>query len=229
MQIVTNEKLISGRARLGRWASLLGLGVLLAGLVISFKWPHLVWVTFGCLILGFLLSQIGIYNASRWIREPRADQVLNQALKGLDNRYRLFHYLTPVPHLLIGPPGLFVFVAKPQEGIIRYDGRRWRRAWSWLRFFNFLGEEGIGNPPKEAEIQVEQLRKWLRKQLPEETLPPITGVVVFIHDAQLELEETPPVPVLPHKKLKQWLRQQAKQRTALKPAQIEQLTALWEK
>jgi hypothetical protein len=36
----------------------------------------------GCLLLGFLLSQFGIYFGNRWGRNPRPDQVINKNLKG---------------------------------------------------------------------------------------------------------------------------------------------------
>jgi Na+/pantothenate symporter len=74
MQIITNETLIKNRARLGRIASFAGLAILVLGLVASLS-PHELltspqWMlaSFGCLFVGFLLSQVGIYNANRWLR-----------------------------------------------------------------------------------------------------------------------------------------------------------------
>ena len=58
MKVIINEKLVKRQATIGKGASLIGMGALLAGLVVSYRWPNLLTVSFGCLIVGFLLSQI---------------------------------------------------------------------------------------------------------------------------------------------------------------------------
>ena len=55
MQVTTNEKLIRRRSKLGTYASLGGLGVLVAGFVASFQ-QNLIWVSLIAIVLGFILD-----------------------------------------------------------------------------------------------------------------------------------------------------------------------------
>ena len=81
MQITTHEKFIKRRSRLGTYASLGGLAVLIAGFVASFQ-QNYIWVSLIAIILGFVLAQFGNYSLRRWGRSPRPDQIIETALKG---------------------------------------------------------------------------------------------------------------------------------------------------
>src|SRR3972149_1837136 len=107
MEIITNERLVRRNARVGQITSLVGLLVLAGGMYISFTQPQLFGLSLAALLVGFALSQIGIYFGNRWSRRPRPDETLSQALKGLDDRYHLYHYETPASHLLVGPAGVW--------------------------------------------------------------------------------------------------------------------------
>ena len=85
MQIVTNESLIKRNARIGQVTSIAGLGVLVAGMIISFTRPELFVWSLVALLAGFTLSQIGISFGNRWGRRPRPDEVLDASLQGLDD------------------------------------------------------------------------------------------------------------------------------------------------
>ncbi|MFQ5814852.1 MAG: nuclease-related domain-containing protein [Anaerolineae bacterium] len=217
MQVITNEKLIRNRARLGRVASFAGLGILILGLVASLS-PHELltspqWMlaSFGCLLVGFLLSQVGIYNANRWVKEPRADQTLEKILKGFDARYHLYNYVLPASHVLLTPFGLCVIKPRQQGGEIRCQGEKCHRELGWKRILRLFGQEGLGNPTKEVRAEVEKLRRFLAQRLPDEEAP-IEGVVVFTNP-QVDLEiENPAVPVLDGKQFKSLLRNLSKER-----------------
>ena len=60
MQVFMNERKIKVNSTIGRWSSLAGLGVLVVGLVISFRNPSLSWVSMVCLIVGFLSSTVSL-------------------------------------------------------------------------------------------------------------------------------------------------------------------------
>jgi len=126
MKIIRNEKHVKLRARIGQWASLGGMAVLGLGLVISFTRPQLIGISLACLLMGLLLSQIGLYHTKRWVQRPRPDEVLEKALKGLDNRFELYSFYLPAPHVLLGPPGLFVLRVQHQEGQITCQADRWQ-------------------------------------------------------------------------------------------------------
>ena len=211
MKVITNEKLVKRQATLGKWASLLGMGALLGGLVVSYRWPNQLTISFGCLIVGFMLASVGTYNMNRWVKEPRADQALDKALKGFDNKHFLYHYTLPATHVLLAPSGLFVFMVKDNHGEIRCEGEKWRHKFSWGRLLLFFGQEGLGNPTREVRGEIERLRRFLDEKLPEADLP-IEGLIVFTNPrAKLELID-PALPVVSSNKLKTFLRQLKKSR-----------------
>ena len=121
MQNIVNETRIARGARIGKIGTFAGLGFLVLGLIVSLtlQATGLLWVSFVCLLLGILVSSVGTMNMNRWVREPRADQALTQGLKGFDDRYRLYSYFLPAPHVLLGPTGLYVLTKMGQDGAIR--------------------------------------------------------------------------------------------------------------
>src|SRR5512137_2765006 len=98
MKIVTNSKLIKRNATIGKYSSIAALVILGIGLYITFKLPEKFAYSMGCLLVGFLLSQFGIYFGNRWGRNPRPDQIINKCLKGLGREYTIYHYITPASH-----------------------------------------------------------------------------------------------------------------------------------
>jgi hypothetical protein len=225
MQVSRNEKLIRTRARLGTYATLGGLAVLVIGMIASFQ-QQFIWVSFAALLTGFLLAQFGGYNLRRWGRSPRPDQVLETALKGFDDRYRLYSWVLPVPHALLSPQGLYCFTPRDQTGPITVNGSQWRSKLTLGKVLMAFAQEGLGNPTSEAINQAEQLATWIKKQQPD-FQPKVQPVVVFIDErAQLTINE-PTVPVLDAKGLKKWLRGAGKGDT-LKPAEYKTLEELFE-
>jgi hypothetical protein len=211
MKIIVNEKLVKRQAAIGKWASLIGMGVLLAGLFVSYRWSNLITLSFGFLIVGFVLASVGTYNMNRWVKEPRADQALAKALKGFDNRHFLYHYTLPAAHVLLAPSGLFVFTVKDHHGEIRCEGEKWHQKFHWGRLLLFFGQEGLGNPTREVRAKIESLQRFLDRRLPEVDVP-IEGLIVFTNPrARLELID-PAIPVVTSNKLKAFLRQQKKKR-----------------
>lgn len=209
MRIVANEKYIARRAFVGRYASVAGLGVLLAAFVLSFTRMATPLLMQGGLLagmlLGILLSFVGGYYADRFAGPVAHHVGVRSALKGLDNRYVLLQYTLPLPHVLLGPDGLTVFVVRSQPGVIRYANGRWRHQQRGKFLRQLAGQEGIGAPEMDVERQVGRLARYLERQLPQVEVP-IRGVVLFIHpDATVEAEDSP-VPVFHGKKVKTWLR-----------------------
>jgi hypothetical protein len=221
MKAVTNEKLIARNAKIGTWSSLAGMAVLGIGLYISFQWQQYIALSFVCLLAGIVLSNVGIYNANRWVKRPRPDEVLTKALKGFDRRYYLYNYTLPVDHVLVAPSGLFVIVARNHAGPIYYANGRWRQKFNLFRAFGFLGE-GVGNPTRDVERGVRKMQKFLTEKVPQLEEMAVQSVVVFTNgEAELHVE-APSVPVLDPKGLKDFLRKAPKE--ALSGQQIRQMT-----
>lgn len=216
MNIETNEKLVKRNARIAQISMLAGLIVLIGGMIISFRNPEQFSLSLLALVIGFALSQVGIYFGNRWGRRPRPDEVLNQALKGLDGRYSLYHYLTPTAHLLVGPAGVWVLFPRNQRGTITYEKGRWRQRGGGLvmSYLKFFAQEGLGRPDLEFQNDFYRLEQYFKKLLGEENLPVIHGALVFTNDKAVidipEDSEQPPVPTLPVGKLKEYLRKFAK-------------------
>jgi hypothetical protein len=83
-------------------------------------------VAYAVLFLGFIFLQFGLYFMNRYGRKPRPDEAIDTGLKGLDDRYTIYHYNSPVPHLLIGPAGVWVLHPYFQAGRVTYEKNRWR-------------------------------------------------------------------------------------------------------
>jgi hypothetical protein len=179
MNIIRNEKLIKRNSKIGQFALLGGLVVLAGGMFISFRYPDQFGISLAALMLGFLASQVGIYFSNRWGRRPRLDEQLDAALKGLDKKYTLYHYTSPVPHLLVGPSGVWVLLPYYQRGTMTYENGRWRQRGGNL-YLKLFAQEGLGRPEAEVAAEVDQMQSFLSKRLPEGfVVPPVQAAMVF--------------------------------------------------
>ena len=221
MKIIKNEKLIKRNAKIGQFTSMGALVVLGVGMYISFTQPELfVWAV-AALLVGFTLTQIGMYFGNRWGRSPRPDEKLDAGLKGLTKDYSLYHWTTPVSHLLVGPAGIWVLLPYHQRGQVAYSKKRWRmKGGGFLQgYMRIFGQEGLGRPDLEAEAEINSIRKALAKELEEDEIPEINVALVFTAD-EVEVEaEDAPIPALLLKKIKDFFRQKAKE----KPITAEEL------
>ncbi|MGQ9730942.1 MAG: nuclease-related domain-containing protein [Candidatus Zipacnadales bacterium] len=207
MRVIVNEGLVQKRAEWGQRLTFIGLGLLLTSVVTSFR-PQTVLIAYLFMVVGFVVVNIGAFLGSKWAKEPRADQMLAKALKGLDNKYALYSYYLPAEHVLLSPRGLTVLRAKPQEGQITCQGERWRRKFNVRRLLSRMVEEGLGNPAKEVRADVVKMRAFLQKALPDVEVP-VDGVIVFTNsEAELHLE-SPTEPVVRLGELRNYLRQAA--------------------
>lgn len=229
MKIETNEKMIRRNARIAQVASLSGLVILIGGMVISFTNQELISISFVALLVGFILSQVGIYFTNRWGRRPRPDELLDKALKGLDSKYAIYHYNTPVSHLLVGPAGLWVLVTRHQRGTITFSNGRWRqKGGGFLQtYLKFFAQEGIGRPELEIANDVEKIQNYLSKQLSDGDVPPIEAALIFTNDEvdiQIEDEDNPLAPTFYLSKLKNHIRKTAKS----KPISLDRVQEIQE-
>lgn len=212
MRIIKNERLIQRNARIGRIAMFGGLFVLAVGMYISFQHKDQYIYSLGALLIGFLLSQVGIYFTNRWSRNPRPDQVLDQALKGLDDNYQINHYSSPVPHLLIGPCGVWILHPRTQKGKIAYSNGRWRHRGGSL-YLKIFAQEGLGRPDLEILNEEEKLHRYLKANLKDDDTPQIHSALIFTHpqvEISISEESTPPAETVQINKLKELIRKYAK-------------------
>ena len=227
MKIIKNEKLINRNAKIGQYTSMGALIVLGVGMYISFTRPELfIWAVVA-LLLGFTLTQIGMYFGNRWGRSPRPDEKLDSGLKGLHKDFCIYHWSTPVSHLLVGPAGVWVLIPYHQRGQVTYRKNRFRMSGGGFmqNYMRLFGQEGIGRPDLEAESEINSVRKALAKELDEGEIPEINAALVFTTEGvEIEAEEAP-LPALPLKKLKDFMRNKAKEKP-ITPQELEKVQAV---
>lgn len=216
MNIQTNEPLVRRNARIAQIAMFSGLIVLAGGMYVSFKIPELFGISLAALMLGFTLSQIGIYFSNRWGRRPRPDEQLNQALKGLDGKYTIYHYQKPVSHLLVGPAGIWVLIPHHQKGKIIFSKGRWKQKGGNL-YMKIFAQEGLGRPDLEVSSEIDSVRHFLGKHFEDDgKIPSIQAALVFTNaNTEIEIpeDENPPAETVPISKLKDMIRKKAKEKS----------------
>src|SRR5512141_1450378 len=166
MQVYRNDQFIQRRAKLGRYCSFAGMGVLLLGLIVNLtmRFEGLL-LSMLALLVGFALYQIGMYYTLRFARPERPDQILTKALKGFDNRYHLFQFTSPAGNVLVTPNACLVFTLKMQGKGIQYRNGKWKHLIGWQSFFLWLASDSLRNPSKEAVAEADTLQRYLAKKL----------------------------------------------------------------
>ncbi|MGZ6316405.1 MAG: hypothetical protein ACXWNQ_04025 [Anaerolineales bacterium] len=227
MRIVKNEKLIKRNAMIGQYTSFAALAVLGIGMYISFKRQDLFIYSIAALILGFAMTQIGMFFSNRWGRSPRPDEQLDAALKGLPGETTIYHYATPVAHLLVGPAGVWILQTFHQRGHVVYTKNRWRLTGGGFMqaYMSVFGQEGLGRPELDMANEASSLKKFFAKHLDEAEIPEIQGALVFTNE-QAEVDGTDaPIPAMKAKQLKDFMRQRAKERP-LGSLQLQRITSV---
>jgi hypothetical protein len=213
MRQYRDERLIKRNNYLGKALTFSGLALLIGSLVLSFTRPEMMNQLLVSVIVGTLFSQVGIALNSRWGSSPRIDELLDNALKGLDNRYAIFHYRLGASHALFSPVGVFALVPQHEDGEITYVDGAWHQMKQKAGVFRRSRRKPIKRLERSANAEVRALKRAIYRALPD--LPEITifPIAVFINDdAVIKVEDTPILTV--HiKKLKSEIRRLPKAKT----------------
>lgn len=215
MRIIVNEKTINRNRRIAQVTMISGLAILAGGMYVSFQMPEQFYLSLIALLLGFILSQIGIYFSNRWARRPRPDEQIDQSLKGLDDKYSMYHYKTPSSHLLVGPAGIWAIFPKHQRGTITFENGRWKQRGGGMlmTYLKVFAQEGLGRPDLEMIGVIESLEKYFAKILPDEDISQISAALVFSHPEvviEIDHDQDLPAATIPVNKLKDLIRKSAK-------------------
>ncbi len=212
MDIIRNDKLIKRNGIIGQVTSMTGLLLLVASLaIVWFKQEYFIYA-WGAMLLGFLLSQVGLFYGTRWGKRPRPDERLDEAFKGMDDRFTLYHYTSPVSHLLVGPAGIWVLLPRAVNGKVTWVKDRWQNKVKgfFRNYMRLFGQEAMGRPDLELKSDVDEINKFLNKKLPDTELPPVQGAFVILNEAvEIEADDAPYATVT-LKKLKDAVRKNAK-------------------
>lgn len=208
MNIIRNDKFIKRNRTIGQICTYGSLIVLILGLVFAFgqDLSRILW-SYAALILGFILSQIGMYFTNRFGRNPRFDEIFATALEKIRHEYTFYVYTSPVPMLLVGPCKLWVPIPLTATGKISYVDGKWKQTGGNF-LMKFFGQEGLGKPDREALADEEALRSFLvSKGIPEEEQPPIQHIlVVLMKKTEVGEVSEAPIPVVEIENLKRYIR-----------------------
>ena len=229
MVIFRDEERIARMGRIAKIVNFVGLGALIVGFILAFtnlqSFSNLVLYQLTALGVGWLLSQVGIYLTHRYLRQPRPDQVLDDAVKKVARNGRMYHFLLPAPHVLLTPEGIIVFNLKYQGGQISAHGDKWKQRGVGMR--KIFGQEGLGNPSREVDAMVQALANFIRKNVPSIEEVPIGAMIVFTTKGVKNLDvDQSNIPAMHATKVKGFLRQ--KRRDPLPEADYKAIKAAFD-
>ncbi len=227
MRLIENEKQIKIRTRMGEIAPLAGVGLSLGGIAILFWRSEWLWIGMIVMWVGLMASMIGSYFSGRYLGPLAHHTKVTDALKGLENSFTLLAYKTPAAFVVVDAGGLTVILVRSQGGRITYANGKWKQQEKMGGLKRFAGQEGVGRPEQMAQVEMDDLNRFLRKRLPEGVEIPVRAVILFVHpDVVLEVEN-PPMPVFRAPELKRWLRKEGR-RPNLPKETLAQLYAVLE-
>lgn len=219
MQSFVNEPFLEKRRKYARWGSYIGFGALFIGLMTTSRSPLLAYLF---LLVGLIAATFGSYMASRYVREPRPDQVLADKLSELDKRYTLYNYYPLGEHIIASHYGITVLEPRNQEGVITYANGRWRHRAGFRKILQLFGEPTLGRPDQDVSRQVEWVKQWIDETMPEEDIP-VRGVVVFTRPGVELHASDAPVPAVTADELANFMKQGFKGSPTLSTAKQKEL------
>ena len=232
MQLVANQQLVKKRVRLGAafhigaFALFVGALILTTQTDVTRELPIFSWLA---ILVGMVLYSFGQTQLRRWGPRNRQEEQLGQAIRGLDDRYKLYAFLSSrLPdYILVSPAGVHVLVIRSDAGQISCVRDRWSRATG--RLGGFFGG-GLGNPSADVQRQVNQVRALLTDAGLEGQIP-VAGLVVFTNEHVTLRIEACSVAVTRLKDLKEVLRRAAGkgQNVALSAARVRDVQALFDR
>lgn len=227
MKIFINRQKVNTRARLSNLASIGGLILLLASVVVPLVIPSWSGVAYVLLIAGLGVAMIGIYFANRWVRKPRPEDSLSKALKSFDDHYRIYHYShLPCDHVILTPTGIVILEVYNIAGSFSYHQGHWKEAMTVGRALRYIVEERVSNPVVLMQHLEVKLKERLEKELEPGLSIPIKSIVVFTHPVVDLQVKGSPIPICKIDKLRKQVPLQAPR---LSPEIYEKLSLFLER
>jgi len=187
--VARNLEQVQSNKRLSRLKVLAGVLLFLIGAPISFLGNvTFLLVAYTAVIIGFILFNSGLQGVAKWGRKVRNDQLVDQELRRLSDRYTLVHYPRignrTLDHVLVHETGLVVMSSKEVIGRVEVRGTRYRKpGQSMIGRFIGMGGPQLGQPPVENGLDRKALLEALAAAATERHWPtdvPVDGLIVFI-------------------------------------------------
>jgi len=208
MKLVRNDKHIKQNKLIGKILTFASLGVLGLGLYFAFqKEGSMILYSYICLIVGFLLTQIGLNFVNRYGRSPRYDEIFGTAFEKLRHEYTYYVYSSPLPMLLMGPCRIWLPIPVNATGEISYVDGKWVHK-TRNRIQKMMGQDSVGKPEKDVAEAAAALSKYLiEKGIPADMHPELKPIlVVYLKETQLRDVSKAPYPVVEMEDLKRYIR-----------------------
>ncbi len=192
MQLVSNKKLITNRSRMsfGLYAVAL-LVLVVAWYVLTFQTEqtgevqYAYWVV---MVVGFAIWTVAMSQLRRWgPQRTRSADELAKAIKGLDDRYKLYAYAaTDLPdYVLVGPAGVQAIIPKFERGAAVCERDRWKKPGQ--NFLSTFFGQPFGNPSQDGQRAQQRLRSVLDEAGIADV--PVSALIVFTDPkAQLRID-----------------------------------------
>jgi hypothetical protein len=211
LTVVRDEIHLERLRRIGMFIGFGGMIVLVVGFILGLIRPanEILLYQGGALLLGLPMSQAGLFLINKYGRNPRPDRLLDQGLGKVVRNGRIYHFVLPVPHVLLSEFGIYVFLLKWQGGRIRADGDKWHQRIFFMR--RLFGIESLGNPTRESKDDVKRLATFMKERNPDladEQLPIIPVVVFTSNIRDLDISNAA-LPAFHYTKLRGYMRQQS--------------------
>jgi hypothetical protein len=232
MQLVANQQLVKNRVRLGLGLHISALAVFAVGLALSVQIDasrELPLASWAAILLGLVLYSLGQTQLRRWGPRNRQEEPLGQAIRGLDDRYKLYAFLSSsVPdYILVSPAGAHVLIVRQEANQVTCIRDKWTKGAGSSRLMSLFGPT-LGNPSAEAAKQLEKLRALLAERGLQDV--PTSALIVFTNPkVQLRVEGCSAT-VTRIKELKDVLRRMAGkgQNVALTSARIREVQRIFD-
>ncbi len=225
MKISNNYATIKKYKKISQIVLYSSLILLVIGLIWSFTGADITQYTlaYAILIPAYLLVQISIYLANKWGRSPRPDEIIGQSLKGLNDQYTLYNYTTGVPHLLVGPAGIWIIKPYYQFGTISFnsDKNHYELKGGATFIAKLFGQEGLTDILRESKNALRDFDVFNKKKNINIDIKPKIVNIFYSEKADVNAKNAPE-PTIHADKLKDMLRSQAKA-SPLNDAKINQI------
>jgi hypothetical protein len=215
MKISINEKAIKRNKAIAQYSLYGAIGFIGIGLLLTFtnaKNEYTVtYLSYLVLLPAYLLMQVNAMMMNKWGKKPREDEFVTNSLKGLDNRYSLFHYTTPVSHLLVGPGGIWIINAYHQSGIITYDEKkkRYTQKGGGNLLTKIFALDSLSDIERDSKRQRSAFENFFKKEEIHDYPQPVVANVFYHRDTKVDAKNAPDLTT--HiEKLKDMIRQKGK-------------------
>ena len=208
MKLVVNEPLIKQRKSLAQIMTFASLAVLGIGLFFAFqKDITKMYFSYIALVVGFVLSQVGMYFTTRFGRSPRFDEVITTSLEKLRQDYSFYVYNSPTSMMLVGPSRIWLPMPLTATGEVSYVGGKWKQK-GGNALMKFMGQEGVGRPEKDFATEEHNLRAYMAyKGIPSAQQPEIKPVLIsMMKTTKIGDVSNSPIPVIDLEDLKRYIR-----------------------